>query len=135
MPDSIKVSAVFPVSAKRLYQAWLSSREHSAFTGAKAAIEPKIGRSFTAWGGYIQGKTLELEPYQRIVQSWRTSEFPEKSKDSKIEVIFEEAGAKDKIKTKITIKHTDIPEGQGEDYRQGWFDYYFKPMKEYFANK
>jgi len=133
MPDSLKVSAVFPASAKKLYEAWLNSKEHSAFTGAKAVIEPKAGGSFSAWDSYIQGKTLELEPYQRIVQSWRTSEFLEKSKDSKIEITFEEA--KDKIKTKITIIHTNIPKGQGKVYKQGWFDYYFTPMKEYFEKK
>ena len=37
--------------------------------------------------------------------------------------------------TKLTIIHTSIPDGQGEGYRQGWLDYYFKPMKEYFGKK
>ena len=131
MLDSIKVSIVLPVSAKRLYQAWLDSKEHSAFTSGKAVIDPKVGGGFSAWDDYIQGETLELKPYQRIVQSWRTSEFPEDSSDSKIEVLFEEA----KGGAKITIIHTDIPKGQGEEYKEGWLDFYFKPMKEYFKKK
>jgi len=26
-----------------------------------------------------------------------------------------------------------IPDGQGENYKQGWKDFYFKPMKKYFS--
>jgi hypothetical protein len=34
--------------------------------------------------------------------------------------------------TKITLLHTRIPDGPNE-YRRGWLDYYFAPMKDYFA--
>jgi len=94
-------------------------------------IDPKNGGNFTAWDGYIQGKNLELVPGRKIVQSWRTSEFPSRSPDSRIEILLEGT----KSGTKITIAHTNIPDGQGEGYRQGWLDYYFKPMKEYFGKK
>jgi len=35
----------------------------------------------------------------------------------------------------MTVIHSDIPDGQGDDYRQGWIDYYFEPMKEYFSSE
>ena len=34
--------------------------------------------------------------------------------------------------TRITLRHTDIPVGQGEMYREGWLEYYFEPMQQYF---
>jgi activator of HSP90 ATPase len=37
--------------------------------------------------------------------------------------------------SKLTLIHTDIPEGQSEEYKQGWKDYYFAPMKVYFSRK
>jgi hypothetical protein len=37
--------------------------------------------------------------------------------------------------TRITFRHTDIPEGQSARYEQGWIDHYFRPMKEYFAKR
>lgn len=128
MSESIKVSAVMPADAKTVYNAWLSSREHSRFTGSRAVIDPRIGGKFTAWDNYIQGTTLELEQDKRVVQLWRTTEFPEGSKDSKLEIFFENV----KGGARITISHTDIPEGQGGQYKQGWLEYYFRPMKEYF---
>jgi activator of HSP90 ATPase len=126
---SIRVSTTLPVSTKKLYLAWLNSKEHSAFTGAKAVIEPRLGGSFSAWDGYIRGTTLELEPYRRILQSWRSSDFPEGSKDSKLEVLFEEVGKG----ARITLLQSDVPEGQEQQLKQGWLDFYFKPMREYFG--
>jgi len=131
MPESIKVSAVLPAIPEKVYNAWMSSEEHGRFTGSKAEISPRKGGSFMAWDGYIEGKNLELEPGKRIVQSWRTSEFPSRSPDSRIEVLFE----KSEKGTRITINHSNIPDGQGKQYKQGWLDYYFKPMKRYFGKK
>ena len=90
MLEAIRVSTVIPASAERIYQAWLDSAEHSAFTGGPAEVDPKIGGRFTAWDGYIEGVTLELEPGRRIVQSWRSSDFPNDADDSRLEVILDE---------------------------------------------
>jgi activator of HSP90 ATPase len=98
-------------------------------TGSPAKVDGKVGGDFTAWDGYISGTFLELEKDRKIVQSWRTSEFPEEAEDSRVEVILEASGKG----TKIMLIHSDIPEGQEEEYKQGWEDFYFKPMKVYFG--
>ncbi len=131
MADRIEVSEVFPVKQKSLYEAWLDSEKHSAFTGSPAVIDRRVGGTFTAWDGYISGTTIAVEPFGRIVQTWRTTEFPDDAPDSEIEVLFDEVADG----TKITLIHTNIPDGQGEAYRQGWIDFYFTPMKEYFSKK
>ena len=98
-------------------------------TGSPAKVEPRVGGTFTAWDGYITGKTLELKPYSRIVQAWRTSEFADKDPDSRIEVLIEPAEGG----SKLTLKHTSIPKGQAESYESGWEESYFAPMREYFG--
>ncbi len=129
MSESIEVSTHLPASPKRIYEAWLSSQEHSAFTGGTAVIDPKIGGKHTAWDDYIQGTTIELEPYRRIVQTWRTSEFPPDSPDSRLEVWLEKV----KGGTQLTLRHTNIPDGQGKSYESGWAENYFEPMRKYFS--
>jgi uncharacterized protein YndB with AHSA1/START domain len=129
--ESIQVSALIPASPDRIFQAWLSSQEHSAFTGGQATVEPRVGGRHTAWDGYIEGVNLTLEEGRRIVQSWRSSDFPDGSTDSKLEVLLEPTDGG----TKVTLVHTDIPEGQGRLYEQGWVDHYFTPMQEYFAEE
>ncbi len=123
------VSTVLPSSAEEIFNAWLSTEGHAAMTGSPAKVEPRVGGTFSAWDDYIFGKTLELKPYARIVQAWRTTEFPEESADSRVELLLEavEGG------TKITLIHSEIPESQADGYKQGWEDFYFKPMKEYFT--
>lgn len=131
MRESIRVSAVIPVKRQTLYRAWLDGKGHSAFTGAKAHVVPRVGGRFSAWDGYIEGKTLELEPGRKIVQSWRSSDFPAESGDSRLVVSFQDVPGG----TKITLHHTEIPEGQGKGYKRGWRDFYFSPMKAYFRKK
>lgn len=128
MKESIKISELFPVSAKRLFDAWLNSIEHSNFTGVKANIKPNVGSKFTAGDGYISGTNLALQPYGRIVQSWRSTDFPDGAINSKLEILFEKANSG----TRVTIIHTSIPYGQAKEYEKGWKNHYFKPMKKYF---
>ncbi|MFQ5921486.1 MAG: SRPBCC domain-containing protein [Anaerolineales bacterium] len=126
--EKLKLVTQFSVGPQSIYEAWLDSEEHSAFTGSSASVEGRVGGEITAWDDYISGVILELEPYGRIVQSWRTTEFPEGSEDSRLEILVEavEGG------TRLTLLHSDIPEGQGEMYSEGWEDYYFRPMRAYF---
>ena len=131
MTESIQVSALLPASPQRIYKAWLSEKEHSAMTGGEATVDPKVGGRHTAWDGYIEGTTLELEPFRRIVQSWRSTEFPADAVDSRLEVLLEKV----KGGAQITINHSNIPAGQGHSYESGWVESYFVPMQAYFSKK
>jgi activator of HSP90 ATPase len=129
MKTSFKISTVLPSPRERLYKAWLSSKEHSVFTGGKARIQARVGGRFTAWDGYITGTTVVLEPFRRVVQSWRTAEFPPGSPDSRLEVLFDDV----KMGTRVTLIHRQLPQGQAEQYKAGWREYYFVPMREYYS--
>jgi len=126
--ESLHLEIVLPVFPKELCRAWLSSVEHRGFTGAAAVIDPHVGGSFSAGDGYISGKTLAIERPHRILQSWRTTDFPAGSPDSMLEILFEPEAES----TRLVLNHTDIPDGQKETYAAGWQEYYFVPMQEYF---
>jgi activator of HSP90 ATPase len=129
MSESLNIFSFFPVPSKSLYKAWLDSKEHSAFTNSEAIIDPQVGGEFSTWEGYITGKTISLEPFTRIIQSWRTTDFDEDDPDSRLEVTFEamDSGCK------VTLNHTGLPGGSKDEYIKGWEDYYFAPMQEYFV--
>ncbi|HVN15045.1 MAG TPA: SRPBCC domain-containing protein [Anaerolineales bacterium] len=129
MPNGFELSIVLPASPEEIYKAWLSSDGHAALTGSPAKVNGKVGGKFTAWDGYISGTTLELEAPRRIVQAWRTLEFPEDAPDSRLEILLGPA----QDGTKFILRHSNMPDDQVEDYRQGWQDSYFKPMQEYFG--
>lgn len=129
MKNEFTLTATFNASAARIYKAWTSTKGHTEMTGSPAKVDGRVDGDFTAWDGYIWGTFLELDENKRILQTWRTSEFPEEASDSRVEVVLNEANGK----TVLKLIHTEIPEGQVEGYRQGWEDFYFKPMKELFG--
>jgi activator of HSP90 ATPase len=128
--DNIRLVTRLPATPEDVYDAWLSSLRHTAMTGAPATSEARVGATHTAWDGYISGEHVELEPSRRIVQTWRTTEFPEGAPDSLLEIVFVRAGAG----TRLTLIQNGIPDGQGTKYHEGWQSHYFAPMKAYFAS-
>lgn len=128
MKNEFTLTVTINAKAEDIYKAWLSSKGHSAITGSPAKVDGTVGGDFLAWDGYIQGMFLELEKNKRIVQAWRTLEFPTGIEDSIVEILLEENHGK----TLLTLRHSNIPEGQANGYKTGWEDFYFKPMKEYY---
>lgn len=130
--DQFTISATFAIAADQLYRDWLSSEAHTLFTGGEAVIDANVDGRFTAWDGYIEGVTLELESHTRIVQSWRTLEFQEEAPNSTLDLQFE---ALDGGGVKLTLKHSNIPSGDGAKYRSGWEEHYFEPMRQHYGSQ
>lgn len=124
------IKTLIKATAKEIYTTWLSSEGHANMTGGSATASDKEGDEYMAWDDYITGKNLELIPFKKIVQSWRSTQFEEHEEDSKIEIFLRETDGT----TELTLTHTNIPE-TGEHYIKGWENHYFLPMKEYFSYK
>jgi uncharacterized protein YndB with AHSA1/START domain len=126
---SFRATLRLPAAPEEVYRTWLSSRGHAAMTGGKARASARVGARYTAWDGYIRGKNLKLKRPKLIVQSWRNTEFPKSARDHQIEVRLAKAGSG----TKMTFIHSGLAPAGVRRYRKGWRDYYFVPMKKYFA--
>jgi activator of HSP90 ATPase len=119
------------VKPQEVYDALVDPRKHTEFTGAKATGQAKVGAAFTAWDGYIFGKHLTLEPGKRLVQEWRTTEWPKDSPPSRLEWTFRAKGDG----TEVVMVHSEVPVDQAESYRRGWIDCYWDPLKQYFEDQ
>lgn len=129
---NIKQEAILPCLPQAAFTAWMDSKIHGEMTGSKAKIDPKVGGKFTAWDGYIQGETVELDPKKhKIIQSWRSNEdnWP-KDFFSKITIEFL---PHNKTQTKVKFVQTGVPKEYEKDVEQGWKDFYWKPMRQYFS--
>jgi activator of HSP90 ATPase len=125
MSKAIKQTVTFKTTPHAIYEALMDEKKHAAFTGGEAKISRKAGGKFSIYGGDIEGKNLELITDQKIVQSWRYSDWPEghySTATFTLEPI--EKG------TRLTFNQTDVPDDKYEDIKQGWKDYYWGPMKE-----
>jgi activator of HSP90 ATPase len=131
MENGFKLKTTLPAEPRAIYEAWLSGTEHTAMTGAAATASAEVGDRFTAWDGYIEGKNLELKPHWCIVQSWRTTKFSDSDPDSRLELCIHPKGGG----CELLLIHSEIPPDQVAGYRSGWVEYYFEPMRRYFAAK
>jgi activator of HSP90 ATPase len=127
--SAIRQKTLIPATPDEVYEAFLDAKKHSAFTGSKATCDTKVGGRFSAWDGYISGKNLELEKGKRIVQEWMTTEWPEGYPPSRLELTFK----KTPKGTEVSMVHSEAPAKQAADVEQGWVDFYWKPLKEYFS--
>ncbi|MDX2009956.1 MAG: SRPBCC domain-containing protein [Myxococcaceae bacterium] len=128
MSENLTVSKVVPAPARRIYEAWLDAEEHALMTGA--ATSAGDDGAYTAWDGYIEGRTTSAEPYTRIVQTWRASDFPEGHPASTLTVELTEVEGG----TEVTLRHEGVPAGMADEYEKGWHEFYFGPMAKYFAS-
>jgi uncharacterized protein YndB with AHSA1/START domain len=131
MQYAFTLTTILPASPEEIYDAWLDSLAHSAMTGGEAAMSDEVGAEVAAWDGYITGRNLELVPGERIVQSWRTSEFTDDHEDSIVTLTLEEI----EDGTLLTLEHSKVPEDQTSYELGGWEEHYFEPMKKYFAKR
>jgi activator of HSP90 ATPase len=120
---SIRQSITFKASPHEVYELLMDSGKHSKFTGDKATISRKVGGKFTV-GDYIQGGNLDLVPDQRIVQSWRFSDWPKGHFSQAVFSLEAIDGG-----TRLTFSQSEVPEDNYKDIKQGWHDYYWTPMK------
>src|SRR6266571_9425346 len=124
---TIKQKEFIAAKPVEIYDALLNEKKHSAFTGAKATCDRRIGGKFTEWDGYITGVNMKLENGRRIVQEWKTTEWPRGYEASILEFTLKPKGEG----TEVRMKQTNVPSLQAATYKKGWVDYYWKPLKKY----
>jgi uncharacterized protein YndB with AHSA1/START domain len=122
---------IFDAAPMDVYEALVDPSRHAAFTGSTATGEPIEGGAFTAWDGYIAGRHERLVPGARIVQRWRTTEFPQAHPDSRLEL---ELRPEAEGKTRLRMTHSGVPKSQAKSYEKGWVDQYWVPLRVYLSN-
>ena len=125
----IRQTVLIDASPAEVYEAYVDPKKHAAFTGQSATGTPGVGRRFSASDGYIGGRYLELEKGKKILQEWTTAEWPSGYPPSLLELKLKAKGKK----TELTMVHTKVPEEQVEYYAEGWKEYYWAPLRKYFA--
>jgi uncharacterized protein YndB with AHSA1/START domain len=126
---TIEQTVFFEAAPEDVYDALLDPKKHSDFTGSPATTSAKTGAAFTAWDGYISGKNLELVKGKKIVQEWKTTEWPDGYPVSRLEFTL----APKKGGTELKMVHSKVPAEQVADYTSGWKSSYWDPLKEYLA--
>jgi len=139
--EAIHQEVVFKMSRKRVYEAITDAKQFSKVVQLSAAMQsgmvsggkpvevsPDVGGAFSAFGGYVTGRHVELIPYERIVQAWRAGGWDLGQYSIAKFVLIEQGSG-----TRLVFDHTGFPEGKGQHLAEGWRTNYWEPLEKYFA--
>ena len=131
MPRNIIIAASLPAPPDTLFDMYLDSAAHAAFTGFPATIDARAHGAFRAFDGLLSGIILHAEPKKLIVQTWRSTNWPAEAIDSILILSFwpENEGGR------IELVHVNVAEGDFAGVSQGWEKYYWTPWRAYLSEK
>lgn len=131
MTRAIQQNVEFAAAPEALFEMYMDSKKHSESTGGVAKMSRKTGGKFTAWNGMLAGKNLLIVPKRFIVQSWRGTHWKKSDPDSILILEF----SKTPRGGRVDLVHVNVPEHDHKGVTEGWHQYYWRPWKEYLAEK
>lgn len=116
---------VIPGEPEEVFAALTNPFTLELWTGYPAIMDNKEGTEFSLWEGSITGKNLEVIENKKLVQEWYFGEQEEKSIVT-IKLFENKKG------TQVELIHTNIPDDDYENITEGWIEYYFGAINDFF---
>ena len=117
---NIHQDVTFTASPAKIYAALVDLETFGKVTGAPASGQSTEGGAFSAFGGHVTGRHVELVQDKRVVQAWRAKTWPE----GLYSIVRFELRA-DGAGTKLSFDHDGFPEDQAEHLSKGWHANYW----------
>jgi len=138
---AIHQEVIFKSPHHRVYEVLLDTKQFDKVVQLSAAmksgmspnakpteINREAGGAFSAFGGYITGRQIELVTNERIVQAWRVGSWPPGIYSiAKFEFTEQDSG------TKLIFDHTGFPEAAAQHLAEGWHANYWEPLEKFLA--
>jgi activator of HSP90 ATPase len=123
--SNIHQEVTLPSAPSHVYQALVDPKKFAELTGAPASGDGSEGAAFSAFGGHVTGRNVELMPGKRVVQAWRAKTWPEGLYSiARFELKAEGKG------TKLVFDHDGFPEDMKKHLSDGWQSNYWDNLKK-----
>ncbi len=117
---------VIPAPPEEVYIALTNPATIQLWTGEQAEMSTVPGSEFSLWEESIVGKNLEFIESKKIVQQWY---FGDQEEDSIVTIILHPH----KQGTSIELRHTNIPDEDYENIKEGWDESYFGALAAFYG--
>ena len=108
-----------------IYAALTNPYTIELWSGYPAQMSTEQGSEFSLWEGDITGKNLEFIENKKIVQEWYFGDQPKKS-------IVTITISPDRENSVVTVEHSNIPDEEFSGIAEGWKEYYFEAISNFF---
>jgi len=129
--ESIKQTVTFNAPSIVIYKLLMDQKKHAEFTGTSVIMSAQVNGKFRIFDGYCHGYNIELIEGEKIVQAWIFKEdgWPD---DHYSVCTFRLKTIADK--TTLIFSQTGVPKHKVESLKDGWKQFYWKPMKAYLTD-
>jgi activator of HSP90 ATPase len=108
-----------------IYSALTNPHTIELWSGYPAEMSTEPGSEFSLWEGDISGRNLEFVQDRKIVQEWY---FGDQIAKSIVTITI----IPDRENSSITVEHTNIPDQEFDDIAEGWREFYFDAISNFF---
>ncbi len=108
-----------------IYAALTNPYTIELWSGYPALMNTEPGSEFSLWEGDITGKNIEFVENKKVVQEWY---FGEQTEKSIVTINIIAVGEN----SHVVVEHTNIPDDEFTDIAEGWREYYFGAIKNFF---
>ncbi|KAJ9060219.1 Co-chaperone [Entomophthora muscae] len=125
---TLKDTIEFVASGMDVFQALTDPTLVSIWTRSPATISKDIDSNFSLFGGNIQGTVKELVPGKKIVQKWRTNNWPAGHYSTVTILLEEQTGS-----VNLILEQDGVPVGELDITRRNWAQFYWNSIKSTFG--
>jgi uncharacterized protein YndB with AHSA1/START domain len=120
---------VIPAPPEDVYLALTNPNTIHLWSGEVAEMSTEPGSEFSLWEGAISGKNIEFEKDKKIVQQWYFGEQEEPS------IVTIKLHPHENGRTSVELKHTNIPDQDFDDIKEGWLNAYFGSLQDFYEEE
>jgi activator of HSP90 ATPase len=99
------------------------------WSGAEAVFPTEAVAEYSLWDGSIVGRVLEMEPHERLVQTWEPENWM--TEDSVATFTLTPVGKR----TRVDLVHINVEDWDYVGTNAGWDIYYLGAIKRMFDTK
>jgi uncharacterized protein YndB with AHSA1/START domain len=126
---TIHQEITFAASPERVYELLTNGAKLGDVTGKPGKGGGGEGAHFSLFGGWVEGRQIDLVPGERIVQAWRFRDW-----DAGVYSVVRFTLKREGRGTRLVLDHEGYPPALHEHLSTNWAPFYFDPMAKHFAS-
>ncbi len=121
--NTIKQTYVIAATPEDVWRALTDPELIQEWSGEPAEFSPEVGAPYSLWSGSIVGEILELAPGERLVKTWRPTDWTRQDSVVRLTLMPEEGT------TLVDLVHENVEESDFDGTNEGWDIYYLGAIK------
>jgi uncharacterized protein YndB with AHSA1/START domain len=122
--DRIEQTYVIEATPEQVWKALTDPEVIAEWSGAPAVFAAEPGSAYSLWDGQIGGSIVEVVPFERLVQTWKPSDWTVEDSVVTFSLSPSDGG------TRVDLVHENVQDWDYAGTNEGWDIYYLGVIKK-----